>query len=96
MEGLRELDELGRRSLSYAHGSVGAEGERACRNGDFAARADLGQLCRWRRGTRQARERQRLRNRLGVLELVLDDHPHDEATVEQWIAIVDRQFTKER
>ena len=46
--------------------------------------------------TGQARERQRLRHRLGVLELVLDDHPHDEAPLEQRIAVVERQLREER
>jgi len=75
-------------SLVVVHPRVGgAEGERAGRDGDLAARADLGRPV-WR-GTRQACERQCLRHRLGVLELVLDDHPHDEAALEQRIAIVD-------
>jgi hypothetical protein len=44
----------------------------------------------------QARKRQCLRHRFGVLELVLGHHPDDETLLEQRIAIVERQFRKER
>ena len=54
----------------------GAERERAAGDDDVAARLDLRRAPRLR--PRQARERQRLRHRLGVLELVLDDHADDE------------------
>ena len=59
----------------------------------LAARVDLGWPVWLRPG--QARKRKRLRHRLGVLELVLDDHPHDESALEQRIAVVERQFREE-
>ena len=46
--------------------------------------------------TVEACERERLRHRLAVLELVLHDHPHDEPMLEQRIITVERQFGEER
>ena len=71
-------------------GLGGAERERAGGNGRFAARSDI-----WRPLLGQARERQRLRHRLGVLELMLGDHPDDEAPFKQRIPTVERQLGKQ-
>jgi hypothetical protein len=47
----------------------------------------------WR--ARQAGKRQGLRHRLCVLELVLNDHSHDEPPLEQRIAVVEGQSVEE-
>ena len=67
------------RSLSYAHGSSEPERERPARNEDVAARRDPGEPT----GAGQAREGERLRHRLDVLELVLRDHSDEEVVPRQ-------------
>ena len=68
----------------------GAKGEGAAGDDNVAACRDVGRSPHERAG--QARKRQCLRHRLGVLELVLDDHRHHETVLEQRIAVVERQL----
>ena len=58
---------------------VGAQRERPARHEDVAVRVDLGKPIR----AGQAGERERLRHRLDVLELVLRDHADDEVVPRQ-------------
>ena len=53
-----------------------AERERTTGDSDLAARLDLGRPLS--RRSRQTAKRQRLRHRLGVLQLMLNNHPYDE------------------
>jgi hypothetical protein len=75
-------------------GIHGPEREETAGNGYVAARPDLRRPLR--RRARKTRKRECLRHRLGVLELVPDDHPHHEPRLEQRIAVVERQFGEER
>jgi hypothetical protein len=84
---------MGRPLVVVRPGIVGAEGEWALGDEDVAACLDLGRS-QWRRAGQRA-ELERLRHRLDVLELVLGDHPDDEAVSKQRVSVVDRELWQE-
>jgi hypothetical protein len=90
----RQLDVVHRPLVVVCPRIRGAQRERTARDENLAARLDLRQPLR--RMTVEACERERLRHRLAVLELVLHHHPDDEPMLEQRITTVERQFGEER
>jgi hypothetical protein len=89
----RQLDVVHRPLVVVCPRIRGAQRERTARDENLPARLDLRQPLR--RVTVKACERERLRHRLAVLELVLRHHPNDEPVLEKRITTVGRQFGEE-